>query len=148
MFSVILSVIWGLGPKFPRFREACCLLVFGLSSDTTQVAPATAHHNLEGNTKNHEVPLGSFVRAKGMVLTQRTRWNAEVLALVMCILPKHLKILVHFSRQFVAATIAAYDEHDILALLPCWRIPVTTKATIERPMLCNSKVTTFPACLR
>ena len=60
MFSVILSVIWGLGPKFPRFREACCLLVFGLSSGATQVTPATTYHKPKRNTKNHAVPLAAF----------------------------------------------------------------------------------------
>src|SRR5215510_9153482 len=60
MFSVILSVTWGLGPKCPRFREACCLLVFGLSSGATQVTPATTYHKPERNTKNHAVPLAAF----------------------------------------------------------------------------------------
>ena len=60
MFSVILSVIWGLGPKFPRFREACCLLVFGLSSGATKVAPATTYHKAERNTKNRPIPLAAF----------------------------------------------------------------------------------------
>ena len=60
MFSVILSVTWGLGPKCPRFREACCLLVFGLSSGATQVTPATTYHKPKRNTKNHAVPLAAF----------------------------------------------------------------------------------------
>ena len=60
MFSVILSVIWDLGPKFPRFREACCLLVFGLSSGTTRVAPATTYHKAERNTKNRPIPLAAL----------------------------------------------------------------------------------------
>ena len=57
---MILSVIWGLRPKFPRFREACCLLVFGLSSGATQVTPATTYHKPKRNTKNHAVPLAAF----------------------------------------------------------------------------------------
>jgi len=66
MFSVILSVTWGLGPKCPRFREACCLLVFGLSSGATQVTPATTYHKPERNTKNHAVPLAAlFARRNG-----------------------------------------------------------------------------------
>ena len=50
IFSVILSVIRSLCPEFPRFREACCLLVFGLSSGTRSVAPATACHTRMYNT--------------------------------------------------------------------------------------------------
>ena len=66
MFSVILSVTWGLGPKCPRFREACCLLVFGLSSGATQVTPATTYHKPKRNTKNHAVPLAAlFARRNG-----------------------------------------------------------------------------------
>ena len=57
---MILSVTWGLGPKCPRFREACCLLVFGLSSGATQVTPATTYHKPKRNTKNHAVPLAAF----------------------------------------------------------------------------------------
>ena len=45
IFSVILSVPWSFRPKLPRFREACCLLVFGLSSGTKRLhqrPPVTA----------------------------------------------------------------------------------------------------------
>jgi hypothetical protein len=50
IFSVILSVIRSLCPEFPRFREACCLLVSGLSSGTRSVVPATACHTRMYNT--------------------------------------------------------------------------------------------------
>ena len=44
IFSVTLSVTRDLHPGCPRFLEACCLTVFGLSSGKTSVKPATTHH--------------------------------------------------------------------------------------------------------
>jgi hypothetical protein len=57
IFSVTLSVTQDSRPGRPRFRGACCLPVFGLSSGPTTVKPATARHGPENNMNRSCTPV-------------------------------------------------------------------------------------------
>ena len=59
IFSVTLSVTRNLHSGCPRFHEACCLPVFGLSSGKTGVKPAITRHREQNTTERLPVPVSS-----------------------------------------------------------------------------------------
>ena len=68
IFSVTLSVARNLHLGRPRFHEACCLPVFGLSSGKTGVKPAIARHSPQDSMERNRLPTVGRPCDKALIL--------------------------------------------------------------------------------